>query len=255
MFPLHRPPPRVHGQISQRILILDHYWGRQGISFTGTVTSTDRGARLHGTVSLLFVRLTAAVTPMVAVLYAAIALLVSASRTARHRPGLPPAALLAPPTLFIVVGTAVVLLAMHSVRIQQADLHAWFQRSLRHPVPGPERFIRFQAAKPTARGTFPGVFGLINALAHRGELTARQESFRQAGNAWYQANLANPSDANPTIYDLPTHPGAAAWFKSSATHLIAAADSYLASSPNTTSAALRPPYCRLGVKPLCDKNT
>ncbi len=47
-------------------------------------------------------------------------------------------------------------------------------------------------------------------------------------NAWYNANLVDPGRADPSVYDRTRHPDAMAWFKSSATHLIAPVADYLA---------------------------
>ncbi|WP_258958321.1 hypothetical protein [Saccharopolyspora kobensis] len=61
------------------------------------------------------------------------------------------------------------------------------------------------------------MFGLVNGLARDGRLTEAQEAFRRTANDWYEANCTDPSSVDPTVYD---HPGATAWFKSSAVHLI-----------------------------------
>lgn len=90
------------------------------------------------------------------------------------------------------------------------------------------RFIRFRSASPNRHGRYPGVFGLVNSLAKVGCLTAEQERFRRLNNAWYHANLIDPSDVDPSVYDRDLHPGAAAWFKSSASHLIERVGGYLA---------------------------
>ncbi len=90
------------------------------------------------------------------------------------------------------------------------------------------RYVRFQAAVPNRRGRYAGVFGLFNGLAREGVLTEEQERFRQTNNAWYYANYTNPSSVDPSVYDREIHPTAAAWFKSSAVHLIDRLDGYLA---------------------------
>ncbi|MEV6217398.1 hypothetical protein [Nocardia sp. NPDC051833] len=96
-------------------------------------------------------------------------------------------------------------------------------------VAGADRlFIRFQAVVPNRHGWFPGVFALVNGLASAGHLTAVQEQFRQRENAWYQANLVDPSVSDPSVYDRRAHPGATAWFKSSATEMISRIDGYTA---------------------------
>ncbi|WP_436535706.1 hypothetical protein [Actinoplanes sp. HUAS TT8] len=88
-------------------------------------------------------------------------------------------------------------------------------------------FLRFQSTSPNRRGTFPGVFGLVNGLAHDGRLTAEQEHFRKINNAWYEANFTNPNTVDPTVYDRAVHPKAAAWFKSSASEMIERVNGYL----------------------------
>ncbi|MFI5527465.1 hypothetical protein ACIA8O_02805 [Kitasatospora sp. NPDC051853] len=77
-------------------------------------------------------------------------------------------------------------------------------------------YVRFQATDANRRGTFPGVFALVNGLASAGRLTPEQESFRRSSYDWYDANLVNPSHVDPTVYDRELHPGAEAWFKASA---------------------------------------
>ncbi|HEX8870184.1 MAG TPA: hypothetical protein VF821_31265 [Lentzea sp.] len=85
--------------------------------------------------------------------------------------------------------------------------------------------MRFQAVVPTSRGTFAGVFGLVNGLAVQGRLDRAQHVFRRLNNDWYDANFTNPSNVDPEVYELP---GAAAWFKASAVHLISRVPGYLA---------------------------
>ncbi|MFJ8043253.1 hypothetical protein ACIRBX_22440 [Kitasatospora sp. NPDC096147] len=82
-------------------------------------------------------------------------------------------------------------------------------------------YVRFQARDANQRGTFPGVFALVNGLAAAGKLTPAQESFRRSSYDWYDANLANPSDIDPTVYDRDLNHGAEAWFKESAADHIA----------------------------------
>ncbi|CCH35311.1 hypothetical protein ABZ816_11955 [Actinosynnema sp. NPDC047251] len=89
------------------------------------------------------------------------------------------------------------------------------------------RYVRFQATTPNARGLYPGVFGLVNRLAREGRLTPGQDEFRRVNNAWYDAAYLTPTTVDPTVYDLDLHPGAVAWFKSSAQHLISRVDGYL----------------------------
>lgn len=88
-------------------------------------------------------------------------------------------------------------------------------------------YVRFQAAAPDERGHFKGVFGLVNNLARSGRLSSEQERVRREGNAWYDAAYPDPSRVDPDVYDPDVNPGAAAWFKVSATHLIERVAGYL----------------------------
>ncbi|OXY90602.1 hypothetical protein [Streptomyces sp. 2R] len=88
-------------------------------------------------------------------------------------------------------------------------------------------YIRFQSPYRNRRGYFTGVFGLINTLAREGRLTAEQEAFRRSNNSWYNAAYTDPSTVDPTVYDHEINPGAAAWFKPTATHLLERVPGYL----------------------------
>ncbi|WP_340559574.1 hypothetical protein [Streptomyces sp. GSL17-111] len=89
-------------------------------------------------------------------------------------------------------------------------------------------FIRFQATTPNHRGVLPGIFVVVNGLARDGRLTAEQEEFRRTTNAWYDAAYTNPTHVEPTVYDHAVNPGAVAWFRASAGHLLARVEGYLA---------------------------
>lgn len=89
-------------------------------------------------------------------------------------------------------------------------------------------YVRFQSPQPNQRGSHPGVFGLVNGLGKRGELSPDEERFRLENNAWYQANFTDPSAVDATVYDRELNPCASAWFKLSATHLIDRVAGYLA---------------------------
>ncbi|MEU4978885.1 hypothetical protein [Streptomyces sp. NPDC021969] len=89
------------------------------------------------------------------------------------------------------------------------------------------RYIRFQSPHQNSGGCFTGVFGLVNNLAREGRLSDEQESFRRSNNSWYDSAYADPSTIDPTVYDDEINPGAAAWFKPSATHLLARVAGYL----------------------------
>ncbi|MFJ5684392.1 hypothetical protein [Streptomyces sp. NPDC093099] len=90
-------------------------------------------------------------------------------------------------------------------------------------------YVRFQGTVRGPRGHFPGVFALANGLARQGVLTDEQWSFWRAGNDWYDANYPDPSTIDPHVYDPELHPGAVAWFKTSApaAELIGRVDGYL----------------------------
>jgi hypothetical protein len=92
---------------------------------------------------------------------------------------------------------------------------------------GESRFVRFQGTTRSPRGHFPGVFALANGLAREGKLNDAQYQFLRAGNDWYDANFTNPSDVDPTVYDPDVHPGAVAWFKTTAVHLVDRVTGYL----------------------------
>jgi hypothetical protein len=71
------------------------------------------------------------------------------------------------------------------------------------------------------------VFALVNGLARDGKLTAQQEQFRRENNAWYHAHLTDPGAIDATAYDRVLHPGAVAWFKTSAGLMIDRVEGYL----------------------------
>ncbi|MGY5133699.1 hypothetical protein ACWGJW_15055 [Streptomyces nigrescens] len=88
-------------------------------------------------------------------------------------------------------------------------------------------YVRFQGARRSPRGHFPGIFALANGLAREGKLSDEQYRFWRAGNDWYDAHYPNPSHTDPTVYDSSRNPGAVAWFKATAVHLIERVDGYL----------------------------
>lgn len=92
---------------------------------------------------------------------------------------------------------------------------------------GEALYVRFQGTRRSPRGHFPGIFGLANNLARQGTLSDQQYRLWRAGNDWYDANYTNPSHIDPTIYDHDLNPGAVAWFKASAVHLIDRVEDYL----------------------------
>jgi len=64
-------------------------------------------------------------------------------------------------------------------------------------------------------------------LARGGELSPEEWRFWRTNNDWYNAAYLDPSTVDPAVYDPTRHPGAVAWFKPTATHLLARVDGYL----------------------------
>lgn len=93
---------------------------------------------------------------------------------------------------------------------------------------GSAQYIRFQGTERSPRGHFPGVFALANGLAREGLLSEAEHRFWRAANDWYDAAYPNPSDTDPEVYDPGVNPGAVAWFKSTAGHLLDRVPGYLA---------------------------
>jgi hypothetical protein len=50
------------------------------------------------------------------------------------------------------------------------------------------------------------VFGLINGLAKHGRLSPEEERFKEENHAWFHANLVDPSDVDPHVYDRYLEP-------------------------------------------------
>ncbi|MEV5974086.1 hypothetical protein [Streptomyces sp. NPDC051921] len=96
------------------------------------------------------------------------------------------------------------------------------------PAPaGAAPFVRFQGTVRSPRGHFPGIFALANTLAREGRLSEEQYRFWRSANDWYDAAYPDPSATDPTVYDDALHPGAVAWFKPTATHLLDRIPGYL----------------------------
>lgn len=93
---------------------------------------------------------------------------------------------------------------------------------------GTTTYVRFQSTERSCRGHFPGIFALANGLAREGRLTEEQRRFWRSANDWYDAAYTDPSRVDPTVYDPGVNPGAVAWFKESATHLLDRIPGYLA---------------------------
>ncbi|MGW6569949.1 hypothetical protein [Streptomyces sp. NPDC054975] len=88
-------------------------------------------------------------------------------------------------------------------------------------------YVRFQSPTRSSRGHFPGVFALANGLAREGRLSASEYAVWRASNDWYDTHVTNPTTVDPTVYDPTLNPGAAAWFRSTATGLLTRVLPYL----------------------------
>lgn len=94
-------------------------------------------------------------------------------------------------------------------------------------MPRELQFVRYRSAVPNRRGTYPGVFALANGLAADGRLDPADHAWWVATNAVGEQLYTDPSAVDPTCYDRELHPGAAAWFRSSATELLDLSAQYL----------------------------
>ncbi|MGC5167357.1 hypothetical protein [Luteimicrobium sp. DT211] len=86
--------------------------------------------------------------------------------------------------------------------------------------------VRLEAVEPNRRGHHPGVFGLANGLARAGFLTLEDQVWWRRNNDWCDAAYLDPSGVDPLVYDRDVNPGAKAWFRASATPLVAKAREY-----------------------------
>lgn len=71
------------------------------------------------------------------------------------------------------------------------------------------------------------MFALANGLMSEGMLSAADASWLRRSNELANAAYADPTTVAPDCYDAATNPGAASWFKASATELLELAHSYL----------------------------
>jgi hypothetical protein len=96
-------------------------------------------------------------------------------------------------------------------------------------VPEPDiQYVRFRSRYPDKDGFHVGVFGLVNVLGRHGMLTPAEEAFRCDNNAWYDAAYRDPCTIDPSVYDKQLNPGAASWFRPTATTLLRRVEGYLA---------------------------
>ena len=89
-------------------------------------------------------------------------------------------------------------------------------------------YRRFQSAVPNRHGRFPGVFAMANGLAREGLLTPADHAWWAAENDRGDQLYPDPSTVDPACYDRTLNPGARAWFKDTATELIAVTAEFLA---------------------------
>lgn len=68
----------------------------------------------------------------------------------------------------------------------------------------------------------------MNHLGRSGKLSADEHEQWRAGNDWFNEAYLDPTTVDVTVYDRKINPLAAAWFKSSATHLVERVPMYLA---------------------------
>ncbi|WP_369745189.1 hypothetical protein [Paenarthrobacter sp. AMU7] len=84
-----------------------------------------------------------------------------------------------------------------------------------------QRFVRYQSSTPDAKGRHLGIFALANRLAKEGSLSTEDWGGWRSTNEFYDAAYVTPE---ASIYAAP---GAQAWFKVSATHLLEKTDFYI----------------------------
>jgi hypothetical protein len=88
-------------------------------------------------------------------------------------------------------------------------------------------FVRFQAAVPNERGTFPGIFALCNGLARSGSLSDEDWRWWRENNDAMTAAYIDPATIDPSIFDRAIHPQTSCWFKESAISLLERTAGYL----------------------------
>ncbi len=84
-----------------------------------------------------------------------------------------------------------------------------------------QRFVRYQSTTPDAKGRFLGIFALANRLAKEGSLSPDDWGLWRRANDFYDEAYITPE---ASFYAAP---GAQAWFKLTATHLISRVDFYI----------------------------
>jgi hypothetical protein len=58
-------------------------------------------------------------------------------------------------------------------------------------------------------------------------LTQAEEAFRKSANAWYDSAYTDPSQVDPTLFDLEMNPDSTCWFKADAVDLLDRIPPYL----------------------------
>lgn len=94
-------------------------------------------------------------------------------------------------------------------------------------APPPVEYVRFQSPTPNHRGRRTGLFALANGLGRDGRLSPADHDWWRAANARCEAAYTDPSTVDPTCYDPHVNPGAHAWFRADATHLLTLVAGYL----------------------------
>lgn len=93
----------------------------------------------------------------------------------------------------------------------------------------PTRYVRWQSpTRHPRRDIHVGVFALVNGLRAAGALTPAEEAMCIEGHAWYNAAYPDPSKVHPEVYDRAVNECAAAWFKTTSSHLLDRLPPYLA---------------------------
>ncbi|UAJ79183.1 hypothetical protein IT072_18575 [Leifsonia sp. ZF2019] len=88
------------------------------------------------------------------------------------------------------------------------------------------QYVRFRSTTPNAQGVHVGVFALANGLARAGVLSDDEYAHWRRSNDWFEAAYPEPTATDPSAYDRSVNPGAVAWFKLSAVHLIERTELY-----------------------------
>ncbi|GAA3284797.1 hypothetical protein [Paenarthrobacter aurescens] len=83
-----------------------------------------------------------------------------------------------------------------------------------------QRFVRYQSTTPDAKGRHLGIFALANRLAKEGSLSPEDWRQWRSANDFYGEAYVTPG---ASFYAAP---GAQAWFKLTAAHLVGRIDFY-----------------------------